>query len=644
VRWEIDLEEYSGILHKNYLLPLKNYRADLLLELPVFALEKKVISRDRYEQPRTNTEKKIVAIWEDILKVEHIGINDSFLELGGNSLKAVTMISSIYKAFKVELSLKDFFADKTIAGLSSRIDSLVREISGDKDHVTYASYASLEKVEKKDSYAVSFNQKRLWIIDQLEQGSITYNTFNRISLTHEVKPDIVKKILGMLMARHESLRTGFREAAGEPRQFIKEKAKIPFKRLDISTLPDREKEEKREQIYARECTTPFALSSPPLFRAMLVKLDRQRFDLIFNIHHIVSDGWSMAILQKEFIRLYEAAGKGVNVELEPLTLQYKDFAEWQNVLLGKGELKERCCGYWQAKIEEGFPPLDLPFDHEGNPHDDAGAGYRFVLDQDVKEGLKKLAADNRTTLFMVMFAAYCVVLSTLSGQEEIVSGIINAGREVISLHTIVGYFVNSLVVKNSVSRDDSFKNFLLKVNDNILSALQHQGYPFELVLDDLKIPYPQVKTAFNMLNMQDETLKLEREYVDPYHIDIRNVKFDMVLFITEYKNSIELLWSYKTAVLKSGDIEFIGSGYRDFLEILTRETTTAEAKITDKIKDYRLFGVESIEITGNRVKPKNNFLEFPEQAIEQSIIGRFEEQVRKHGDKLAVKVENSAVT
>jgi hypothetical protein len=390
---------------------------------------------------------------------------------------------------------------------------------------------------------------------------------------------VVKKSLAAVTMRYESLRTAFKEKDGEPVQFIEESVKIPLEIIDISSLGEEDKQRRRQSILREESQTPFDLTRPPLFRTILVKCRDDCWDFVFNMHHIISDGWSHEIMKRDFTRYYEILKAGGETAFEPLRVQYKDFAAWHNRQLENPRLKETSHRFWLHKLEDGLSGFHFPYDFSDYKDDATGARYRTVVDNEIKERLKNTAADNNTTLFIVMFSAYNWLLSLYSGQKEIVCSIISAGREHEALQGIVGFFINSLASKIRVDSEERFEDFLPRVDREIMELFQHQGYPLELVLDDLKMPFPGIDVSFNMLNMQQESTEAELESFESLHVeDMWDVKFGLALHVIEYKNGIEINWSYKKALFNPATITLISGGYLELLNAVTGNPKEKEEK------------------------------------------------------------------
>jgi amino acid adenylation domain-containing protein len=526
---------------------------------PLVNLEK----QDLYEAPGNKIEETLVEIWWEILRTDKdkIGIHHNFFELGGNSLNATVLAARIHKELGVSISLGEIFKAPTIRDLASFIQSAGK-----------TSFIDIKKVEEKEYYQLSYNQKRLWIIHQMAPQNPSYNMGGVISLNHRVNEEILKKTLSRLFTRHESLRTGFKEVDDQPIQFIEKSININLEIIDISSLEGKEKQERKGLIHYELEKKPFHLSRVPLFRSVLIKLDEESYNFVFSMHHIITDAWSMGILHKEFLLLYEGYRTGEEVRLEPLTLQYKDFCQWSSKQYNDPLVKEISHGFWREKLESGIPALELRRDFPGNSHDPEEAGYRCMVNNEVKDRLKKLALDYNTSLFSVMFSAYMIFLSRFSNQEDIVCSIIASGREHLSLHGIIGFFVNSVVFKTFVDKEKSFADFIREMHGDLLEIFKHQTYPLELVCNQLKISYPDVPVSFNMVNIPDQTRLVNMDYFEPYHINNANaVKFDLEPYIVEHKNGIEILWSYRKRMFEPDSIVFMVKEYIKILDFFSRK-------------------------------------------------------------------------
>ncbi len=565
----------AGIL-PDYMIPSHFIEIDNIPLNPNGKVDRKALPRPglltgvEYAAPRDRLEEKLVEIWSEVLRegfpvegVESpsIGIDDNFFELGGHSLKAVGIAAKIHKELEVKLSLVEIFTSPTIREMAAAVATIAKKQG---KH----TYKDIKKIEEKEFYEISHFQRRLWVFNRAHPGDISYNMPDRIVFNRQVDEEIIRKVLFKIVERHRVFRTSFREVDGQPVQVIEKDVDMPFRVIDISLMAEGKKQQEREKIIAGEVLTPFDLSRAPIFRSVLVKSGPDRCDFIFNMYHIIADGWSMEIVKKDFRFLYEGFRQGKGMDPGPLQLQYTDFAAWQNQQVKDPAVGEKAHKYWQGKLEEGFPPLRLPYDYPENPHhpDNTGAAYRFVICRDTRERLKTLAADHHTSLFIVMFSLLNLLLARLSGQKDIVCRIPTGGRHHISMHPIVGYFINPIFVKNRVEDNDenNFIDFLHRVDANTLEAFQHQWYPLERVVEEHRLPYPDVAISFNMLNMIEGTALTDLDNFDSFHSErITEEKFPLILQFIEFRNGIEMFLRYRKALFKPSTIERMVAQYKE---------------------------------------------------------------------------------
>jgi amino acid adenylation domain-containing protein len=515
---------------------------------------------DNYIAPGNEIEIKLVEIWSEVLTrdglnasqlLSRIGIDDNFFQLGGHSLKATVLVSKIHKVFNVNIPLVEIFKAPTIRTLAHIIASS-REIQ----------FIDLSPVEEKDFYELTFNQKRLWLIHQIEPGSSAFNMPGRILLAHSVLDEWIENTLSELFNRHESFRTGFKIIDGHPLQYILKQIPIPLQKIDISFREEKEKQDERERIFKKIAAEPFELTKIPLFRAVLLKLAGQTYELMFNMHHIITDGWSMEIIKKDFYTLYQGQRTGKTIELEPLPFRYRDFTEWHNAQLNIPLEKSESYQFWKRKLKHGIPEFTLPGDLPGRYESKEGAGYTSFLGKDITLGVKQLAERQNSTLFIVMFSIYIILLSRLSGSQDVVSSIIASGRPHVSLQSIVGYFVNSIIYNTYVDFKEPFYNFLERVKAEVFELFQHQDYPLELIFKELKMKYPNISVSFNMLNIGNKSDNQELDDFESRHIkDTQDAKFDLEVYVSERIDKICMFWVFKKSLFDPARIESFAKEY-----------------------------------------------------------------------------------
>jgi amino acid adenylation domain-containing protein len=572
--------------------------------------------------PRDLVEKKLAVLWSEVLQLQKpISIDDNFFDLGGHSLKTTVLISKIHKELQVKIPQVEIFKLPTIRQLSQYI----------KQAVPHA-YISINPGEEKEYYPLSYNQKRLWIMQRLNPAGTTYHVSGSIQFKHKPALEIIKAIFTRLANRHQSLRTRFAEIKGEPVQIIEKSVTISLEIHDISSISGEEKEQRQEQIFTPKQRKLFDLGKAPLFRAAVFKLHDNHYELLFRMHHIICDGWSMEILKQEFNRLYDSHLRGKEEKPGPVYLQYKDFTRWQQEQLTSPSGREKALDYWRKLFNDGIPLLELPGDDIPITHGNKGCGYRSLVPPGTKDRLQKLAKHCSTSLFILLFTAYKILLSHLVNREEILCGIPAAGREHDSLQRIVGFILHMLLVKSRINPGENFIHLQERIKLSFLEALEHQSFPLELLLDDLKKEYPRIDAAFNMLNMQEATEAMELEDFTPQHTgDLPEVKFKMELYVIPYKNGIEIHWHLQKEIFKPGTIAYIAHQYIKLLEEIAQNPGKPLAEIN-------LFRLNPALIKGNTVQPANEYQPFEKEDINRSIPQRFEEQVDKYPHRVAIKL------
>jgi amino acid adenylation domain-containing protein len=576
-----EIKQYLSQTLPDYMIPAYFVNIDHIPLTPNGKVDRKALPSlspalkstpgEEYAAPRNQVEEKLAAIWSEVLGIDTlpgavpIGIDDNFFGLGGHSLKASIITSRIYKEFAVRVPLVKLFRFPTIRGLSGYIETSAKE-----------EFTEIEPAAEKEYYDLSFNQKRLWIIQQMNRNDNAYNMPAVIEMNRDgdrgdgIDVELIKKTIREIIDRHESLRTGFKEITGKPVQYVVNNYTLPFEMEDISFLEERRRESECKKIMDEFILEPFLLDNPPLFRALLVKLRKDRYILAYNIHHIVSDGWSMGILERDFHEIYRArlnGSRGIGLEPAPLRITYKDFSDWHNRQIEDGYNRRTSREFWIRFLKEELPLLRLPRDFDRTGTYRIGASFRFVLPGNIKGALNRLGQANNITLFALMYTVYNIFLGTLSGQRIIVSSVVSAGRDHPSLQDIVGFFVNSVIFKAEIKAGETFIHFAGHLQERALEFFKHQNYPPELVLDEAGIPYPEVAASFNMINIYSGRENDSLDNLESFHTaGIQNVKFDIELYVQEFGNGIEINVSYNKNRFKAESIEYMMGTYQKIIE------------------------------------------------------------------------------
>ncbi|MGD2087372.1 MAG: non-ribosomal peptide synthase/polyketide synthase [Candidatus Aminicenantes bacterium] len=578
-----ELKEYLSETLPDYMIPSFFVDMDLIPLTPNGKLNRKLLPEPdmgaltaSYTAPRDPVEKRLAEVWQEILEVDRIGIDDHFIQLGGHSLKAIILISRIDKAFHVNVPMTEIFRTPTIRGLAAYIKSREEGL-----------FTSIEPVEEKDYHALSSAQKRLYILHQMDECSIGYNMPYVVRLDGEMNKNKFKEIFLRLIARHESLRTSFLMPAGVPVQRIHDDVefKIEYDQLLVNcqgrggvTSPI-----KVEKII-RNFIRPFDLSRAPLLRVGLIKESDQKHILVVDMHHIISDGISRRILVREFMAL--AAGKN----LPPLRLQYKDFSQWQNRETQR-EVPEKQKAYWKKQLEGEIPLLDLPCDYvRPMIQRFEGSTVTFAIDQGQVNSLRSLIPGEDFTLYMIILAIYYILLCKLGNQEDILVGTPTVGRRHADLQQIIGMFVNTLVLRNYPTGDKTYIGFLREIKKRSLEAFENQDYPYEELVEEVAITRdtvgnPLFDTMFVMQNMGNPRLEIPGLRLLPCEHQINTSKFDVTLIVTEKEENLSLTFEYSTHLFKKATIE-------RFAAYLKKIASTIISNPEVKICDVEILGEE----------------------------------------------------
>jgi tyrocidine synthetase-3 len=509
----------------------------------------------QYIAPVDPVHKQMALIWQDILDIEKIGIHDDFFETGGHSLLVQKLINGIQKSFDVPLKFQDVFQWPTIAELSDRVRQS-RPSAG----------ADIPALPQNDHYALSYVQKRLWYLCKQDPLNPTFNLTGRLTFSEEVDAAIVEKVFQTLIRRHESFRTSFKAIGGDLAQVVHGDAPLRLETADFSHLPPREKEEQAERFIRETNAGIFDLEQAPLLRVAWVKYGEGLSVLTITMHHIISDGWSLEVLDREFHQLYRAYKGGKEAELTPLSIQYKDYAAWHNQLLADPQKMKDTRDFWKERSHY-FKPLGLPYDF---PHTrDAGkksAGFGLALTTEEVEALTGVARRYKASLFMILLAGFNMMLARISGERDILIGFPGAARQHDDVKDIIGCFVNTIVLSTHVDPGQIFSGFLEDLQQNTLNVLEYQSYPLELICDELGIDYPRLSVFFNMSSFRfSEDSRLE-DFGPRYREEVQTAKFDLVFYIREYGNGLEIDCHYFKHLFNPAAIEVAVTLYREILK------------------------------------------------------------------------------
>ncbi|MFW6012132.1 MAG: amino acid adenylation domain-containing protein [bacterium] len=490
--------------------------------------------RERAPRPVSATsspaQEILTQLWSDVLGLEHVAPTDDFFDLGGHSLLATRLISTVRKAFNVEMSLRTVFEAPKLAGMAGRIEELQR--SGGPPPPPF------ERVPRHGDLPLSFAQQRLWFLDQLEPGSSAYSVPAALRLEGELHVPALAGALGEIVRRHEILRTVFPAVDGEGVQRVLPPGPVQPVVVDLTSLPSGAREAAARQQVVTEAWRPFDLARGPLLRVTLLRMSPREHLTVFVLHHIVSDGWSTGILVRELAALYDAYRKGRVSPLSELPYQYVDYAAWQRKWLS-GETLERKVGYWKRQLVGAPPVLELPLDRP-RP---AVQTYRGAVrvrqhSEKLSDELRAFSRREGVTLFMTLFAAFVTLLARISRQWDVTVGTPVAGRDRLETEGLIGFLVNTLALRPDLSGDPSFRDLLTRVREVALSAHAHQEVPFERLVEELAPDRnlshsPLFQVMFVLQNVPQEPLELPGLVIRPLDADHRTAKFDLTLSVED---------------------------------------------------------------------------------------------------------------
>jgi amino acid adenylation domain-containing protein len=427
------------------------------------------------------------------------------------------------------------------------------------------------------SFPQSFAQQRLWFLEQLQPGLLAYNLSFAVRLSGPLAPDCLEKALSTIVQRHESLRTTFRHGVNFPEQIVAANHSFHLALVDLSSLPPGQREQEALRLASVEGQKPFDLISGPLLRAVLYKLASDHHVLMVSMHHIVSDRWSFGIFVQELGAAYDLISAGREVALPELPIQYPDYAEWQRDLL-QGEYYTRLLSYWRDRLHGSPAVLELPADHPRPAADrHLGSLLRFEVPLPVAQAATTLARDEGTTLFMVLLAAFKILLLRYSGQTDILVGSPIAGRDRPELEALIGLFVNTLVLRTDLSGDPTFREVLKRVCDTCLEAYANQAMPFDKLVEKLRPQRdlshnPLFQVSFALQNTPFRSLSLRNLIVTPLDLEHHSAQFDLSLYIEETNTSLAGFFEYNTDLFDADTITRMASHFVTLLSAAVAET------------------------------------------------------------------------
>jgi len=508
-------------------------------------------------------EEMLAAVWREVLGVAAVGPESSFFELGGHSLIATQMMSRVRALFDVDLPLRSLFEAPRLGDLARRIEAATQAARG-------AEAPPIRTAPDDRPAPLSFAQQRLWFIDQLEPGNPFYANAKAMAVSGALDPEVLDRTLCEVLRRHRVLRTTFPVAGSDPRPEVAAPPSRVLARVDLRRLPASEREAEARRLAVAESLRGYDLSRGPLVRASLIELGDGEWVVLFGIHHVVCDAWSVGVLVHEINALYRAFSRGLPSPLEELEIQYADFARWQRSWL-RGEPLEHHLDYWRSRLAGHRGLLELPADRP-RPAVPSYRGARFVgsLPEPLSDAIEELARGRGATLFMTLLAAFYTLLFRLTGDGDLVVGTAIAGRNRREVEGLIGFFVNMLPLRLRLSAGTGFLDLLDRVRTTALEAYAHQDLPFDKVVELQPDRDPGVapifQVAFGVQNAPAEELELPGMTIRDLELEQELVRYDLTVWVYPGSAGLEVVWSYSADLFEAATVAGLHRRYRSLLE------------------------------------------------------------------------------
>ncbi len=574
-----------------YMVPSAFVLLDRLPRLPSGKVDRRALpapddggaAAARFVPPRGLLEETLAGIWAEVLGVERVGSEDDFFaDLGGHSLLATRAVAAVRERLGIDLPLRSLFEAPTVSAWAE----VARRAGGPLAAPAAAAIPRRARAGagRPERLPLSFSQERLWFLDQLAPGLAAYHMPLAVRLAGPLDRPALARALAALVARHESLRTGFPSESGRPVQEIEGEVPMPLPLVDLGALPAAVRAAAAAEIAAREARRPFDLRRPPLLRARLLRLSAEEHLFLLMLHHIVADGWSLGVLAADLSAFYSGE------PLPELPLQYTDYALWQREHL-QGEALARQMAYWRRQLA-GLPVLELPSDRP-RP---AAQGYRggaleAPLAPDLARGLRRLGREAGATLYMTLLAAFLALLARYGGEEDVAAGSAVANRRHRELEGLIGFFVNTLVLRASLAGAPTFRELLARVREAALGAYAHQDLPFETLVSELRPARdashaPLVQVTFTLQNMPAPELRLRGLAARTEAVETWTSKLDLAVSLAERDGGIAAAWEHDADLFDGATIARMAGCFRRLLAaaVASPEAPALELPLLDEVE------------------------------------------------------------
>ena len=518
-----------------------------------------------YVEPKTETERQVCAVWQDVLNAPHLGAEDNFFMSGGHSLLATRVVSRLCSIFSVDIPLRSLFDSPTVAGLALKIEGL--------RHQRIARNMTIQRVEDRDQLPLSFTQRRLWFLEQWQPGAHVYNVPLLFRVHGLLNIAALELSLNAVVQRHESLRTTFHMHVGKPIQRASDHSSVPMLLVDVRGHQG-DIESYAIAIAGREMCRPFDLSSDVLLRTVVLQLANDEWLLGIALHHIAADGWSLDILFRELSDSYEAFERGDEWKPDPLPIQFGDYAAWQREYLA-GPILDEQLDYWRQNLEGAPPQLKLRSDMP-RPATQTfqGAVLAFKFPIELAQTVTEICRIEEVTPFIALLTVLQILLRQYSGQTDISVGSPIANRTNLETEGLIGFFANTLVLRTIFPRDPSFTEILAIARESALGAYAHQHMPFERLVEILRPQRagynPLFQVNFRVLTSPPGALRFGQTVAERTHFDPGTARFDLALELLATSDRLEGFFEYSTDLFYPETIRGLQKDFEQTLRLVSK--------------------------------------------------------------------------
>ncbi|OZY86398.1 hypothetical protein CBP51_05055 [Cellvibrio mixtus] len=596
--------------------------------LPDIDIEGQVQST--YVAPRNSIEQSLCDLWKILLGVQKVGIDDNFFLLGGHSILAVRLSAHIKEKLHKPVSIQTIFQAATVRNLAAALGS---STEGVLENTINPKPSDVRDIP------LSFAQQRLWILNEVKGGSVEYNMPAAFTIKGAFDVGAAQQAISRIINRHEILRTVYLAPEGIPVQEIKDEFDFIIARHDLTALETDQKNNELARLLREDTLAPFDLAKDLMVRASFLQLTENANEsegvLVFTLHHIAADGWSLGLLVNEFVRQYQAAMGGGDDAFAPMPIQYSDYAYWQQQAIQHNALKQSLA-YWEQQLRHLPKVHHLPLDyHRPRVQRFSGAGFKNFIDRDTRNALAHYCQQSQCTLFMGLHAVFAALLGRYSNETDIVVGTPVVNREQTSTDELIGCFINNLVIRTDLSGKPDFATLVAQSRETLLAAFAHQQAPFEQLVEKIDPERsgsysPLFQVMLILQNNDQGNLDIPGLQLQPLEQPVEVTKYDLTLSISDRENGLELAWEYNTDLFHVSTIEQLAGHFSRLLELVI-------ASPRQSIVDFNLLDDIQLE---NIHRWNDTRAEFPRDGLIHQF---FSQRAAQNPDAVAVMFDGEKI-